>query len=73
MRPKITAKLTAVWFIKYFWEKNIITDVESILEYIERKYGKKADAEKILEYSPDKKKDPELDKKVIKTIKNFDK
>jgi len=47
--------------------------VESILEYIEKKYGKKVDTEKILEYSPDKKKDPELNKEVIKNIKNFDK
>ncbi|QFR39466.1 SulP family inorganic anion transporter [Candidatus Gracilibacteria bacterium 28_42_T64] len=70
VRVNITEKFTRIGFFKKFSEKNIFAKVDDVLDYIQKKHGKKIKTEPLQEYSPDKKKDPDLDKKILK---KFDK
>ncbi len=70
VRVNITEKFTRIWFFKKFSEKNIFAKVDDVLDYIQKKHWKKIKTEPLQEYSPDKKKDPDLDKKILK---KFDK
>ena len=69
IRPNITEKLTKVEFFKKFWDKRIYSTAEDAIQFIEKKYwDKQIDLWTLKEYSPDKKKAPELDKDTLKKI-----
>ena len=69
IRPNITEKLTKVWFFKKFPNKCIYSKTEEAIKFIEKKFwNKEVDLWTLKEYSPDKKKEPELDKNVLKKI-----
>jgi hypothetical protein len=46
-------------------------NIDESLKRIKRKYDKKIDISPLLEYEKDKKKDPELEKKLIKKIEKI--
>jgi SulP family sulfate permease len=70
VRPKVTAKFVKIWFLKKFWDGKVFSNVDEILKDIEDKYGKKEyNINHLKYYLKDKKKEPQLEKKVIKTIK----
>ena len=75
LRTNLMDKLTKSWFIKKVWAKNIYTKVEDALEKIKKKLWKKKDddIEPLEDYSPDKKKKPEIEKEVIKKIEKVNK
>jgi len=68
IRTKVDAKFINVGFIDRFPEKRIYSKVEDALKYIEKKHGDKINTDILYEYTPDKKKDPELEKEVRKQI-----
>lgn len=68
IRTKVFQKLSASKFTKNFWEKRIMLNITEALERIEKKSDKKIDLSPLKEYEKDKKKEPELEKKVIKEI-----
>lgn len=71
IRTKVFQKLSASKFIKNFWEKRIMLNISEALERIEKKADKKVDLSPLQEYEKDKKKEPELEKKVIKKIEKI--
>ncbi len=74
LRTNLINKLTKSWFIKKIWEKYIYTKVEDALDKIKKKlWNKEDDIEPLEDYTPDKKKKPEIEKKVIKKIENANK
>jgi len=70
-RTKVFEKLTISWFIKNFWDKKLMLNIEEALKRIKNKSDKKIDFSGLLEYEKDKKKAPELEKKVIKKIEKI--
>lgn len=71
IRTKVFQKLSASKFTKNFWEKRIMLNITEALERIEKKSDKKIDLSPLKEYEKDKKKEPELEKKVIKEIEKI--
>lgn len=70
MRTKVFEKLTMSKFIKKFWEKRIILNIAETLSKIEKK-DNEVDLSPLLDYEKDKKKEPELEKKLIKKIEKI--
>ena len=69
IRPKIIAKFVKIWFLKKFWDEKVFSNVDEVLKDIEDEYGKKEyNLKHLKSYSKDKKKEPTLEKKVIKNI-----
>lgn len=71
IRTKVFEKLTASKFIKNFWEKRIMLSIIEALEKIEKKSDGKVYLDPLLDYEKDKKKEPELEKKIIKKIEKI--
>lgn len=71
IRTKVFEKLTISKFIKNFSNKRLMLNIDEALRRIKRKTDKKIDLSPLLEYEKDKKKDPELEKKVIKQIEKI--
>lgn len=71
IRTRVFEKLNAAKFIKNFWEKRIMLSISEAIERIEKKSDKKLDLSPLLDYEKDKKKEPELEKKVIKKIEKI--
>ncbi|MCD5375092.1 STAS domain-containing protein [Candidatus Gracilibacteria bacterium] len=71
IRTKVFEKLTISKFIKNFSDKRLMLNIDEALRRIKRKTDKKIDLSPLLEYEKDKKKDPELEKKVIKQIEKI--
>jgi len=71
IRTKVFEKLTTSKFIKKFWEKRIMLNISEALDRIKRKSDKKLNLSPLLDYEKDKKKEPELEKKVIKKIEKI--
>jgi SulP family sulfate permease len=71
IRTKVFEKLTISEFIKNFGDKRIMLNIDEALKRIKRKSDKKIDLSPLLEYEKDKKKDPELEKKLIKKIEKI--
>ena len=71
VRTKVFEKLSVSKFIKKFWEKRIMLNIGEALDRIEKKSEKKLDFSPLKEYEKDKKKEPELEKKVIKEIEKI--
>jgi len=67
VRTKVFEKLVVSKFIKNFWDKRILLNIGEALDYI-KENTKKIDFEPLEKYKKDKKRDPELEKKVIKKI-----
>lgn len=68
IRPKVLNKLIQVWFVHKIWEKNIYTTTQEAIEFIDKKLWKKSDIKHLQKYSPDKSKDPEIEKRIMKQI-----
>lgn len=71
VRTKVFEKLNISKFIKRFWEKRIMLNISEALARIEKKADKKIELAPLLDYAKDKKKEPELEKKVIKKIEKI--
>ncbi len=71
IRTKVFEKLTRSKFVKDFWEKRIYTNIAEALEKIEKKNNKKINLTPLQAYKKDKKREPELEKKVIKKIEKL--
>ena len=71
VRTKVFQKLTISKFIKDFWEKRILLNIEEAIVKIDDKSGKKIELSPLKEYEKDKKKEPELEKKFIKKIEKI--
>ncbi len=71
MRTKVFQKLTLSKFIKKFWEKRILLNISEALDKIKDKSNKKLNLNSLKEYEKDKKKEPELEKKLIKKIEKL--
>lgn len=70
VRTKVLEKLMVSKFIKKFWEKRILLNISEALESI-KEDSKKLDFWPLTSYKKDKKKHPELEKKVIKQIEKI--
>lgn len=68
VRVRVTEKFHYTWFLETFWIKNIFTHTDDAVEHVIEKFWDSTDAEILLKYKKDKKKKPELDKKIIKKI-----
>lgn len=69
IRAKVVEKFVKIWFLKYIWDERVFKNVEEVLNYIEKKYGKqKYSVSHLKSYFKDKTKEPQLEKKVIKNI-----
>ena len=71
IRTKVLEKLQKSGFMKEFENKRIFTKIEDALEKIEKKYDGKIDIKHLIDYKRDKKKNPELEKEVIKKIEKI--
>ncbi len=71
IRAKVFQKLTVSKFIKNFWEKRVLLSISDAISKIKKKSNKKTDFSSLLGYEKDKKKSPELEKKVIKKIEKI--
>lgn len=71
IRTKVFEKLTNSKFIKTFWEKRIMLGIGEALKRIKQKSDKKLDLLPLVEYEKDKKKSPELEKKLIKKMEKI--
>lgn len=71
VRTKVFEKLNVSKFIKTFWEKRIMLSITEALEKIEKKSDGKVDLDPLLDYEKDKKKEPELEKKLLKKIEKI--
>jgi len=67
IRTKVFEKLVISKFIKKFWEKRILLNISEAVSIIEKE-SKWLDFESLYKYKKNKKKAPELQKKVIKKI-----
>jgi len=70
VRAKVLEKLFVSKFIKKFWEKRILLNINEALDSIKQK-DKKLDFDSLKIYKKDKKRTPELKKKVIKQIEKI--
>lgn len=71
IRAKVFQKLSVSKFIKKFWDKRIMLTIPDAIDKIKKKGNKKIDFSSLLEYEKDKKKSPELEKKVLKKIQKI--
>lgn len=71
IRTKVFEKLTISKFIKRFNDKRLMLNIDEALKRIKRKTNKKIDLSPLLDYEKDKKKAPELEKKLRKKIKKI--
>ncbi len=70
VRTKVLEKLMVSKFIKNFWEKRILLNISEALDSIKLE-SKKLDFSPLKNYKKDKKKNPELKKKVLKQIEKI--
>lgn len=70
LRTRVIEKLSKSKFIKKFREKHLFTGVEDAIRKIRKKHGDKVDLNTLEEFKPDKDKEPELEKEVLKNIKD---
>jgi len=73
LRVKVVEKFTKTLFIKRFKSENIFLTIEDAVNKIKEKHWNSIDLKAIEEYKPDKDKEPELEKKVIKKIEKVGK
>jgi len=71
IRTKVFEKLTYSKFIKKLWEKWILLSIMDAIKKIEKKSWSSTDVSYLLKYEKDKKKLPELDKKLRKKIEKI--
>jgi sulfate permease, SulP family len=62
-------KFSSVWFIKKFWEHRIFSSIENALEYIGDTHKQDKETDKLVEFTPHKKKKPEIHKAVKKVVR----
>lgn len=70
VRTKVLEKLMVSKFIKKFWEKRILLNITEALESIKEE-SKRLDFWPLISYKKDKKKAPELEKKVLRQIEKI--
>jgi len=68
VRVRVTEKFHVIGFLEKFWKKRIFISTEDAVKYVVKKYGKSSDSKTLIEYKRDKKREPELDKHMIKKI-----
>lgn len=68
VRVIVTEKFHHTGFLEKFWVKNIFTHTDDAVEHVIEKFWDSTDAKILMKYKKDKKKKPELDKKIIKKI-----
>jgi len=68
IRTRVFEKLSASGFVKSFSTKRLLLNITEALKHIEQKSDKKIKLTSLLEYQQDKKKIPELEKKILKKI-----
>jgi SulP family sulfate permease len=71
VRTRVFEKLMNSRFIKHFWGKYFYTNITEALDMIEEKYGDKIDTKPLRKYKPDKDREPELEKKLMKKIEKI--
>ncbi|MDA9128989.1 sulfate permease [Candidatus Gracilibacteria bacterium] len=71
IRTRVFEKLSVSGFVKKFGNKRLFRNIQDAMTNIQQRNDTKIDLSPLLKYKPDKKKTPELEKRVIKKIEKI--
>jgi anti-anti-sigma regulatory factor len=69
LRVNVYQKFAQIGFVKEFWESHFYNEINDAVEHVIEKFWKKSDIKMLLEYKKDRKKTPQLNKKMRKKYK----